>query len=248
VLDPVVPLGDVEADVGFATLGAGYTFDALGRQARLMALLPYAWGELSAAASGAPAVENLDGLVDPRIKFSIGLWGAPALSTDEFANRRRATSISASLTVMPPFGRYEGDRLASLGANRWAFKPEIGVWHPIGRWTLEASLGAWFYTENDDYLGGVRSQDPITAVASHVSYTFGDRSWLALNATLFFGGRTDVDGVRNDDEQDNMRFGLTYSRPITQRQSIKFTYSTGARTRRGSDFDTFTLTWQLVRF
>jgi len=31
-------------------------------------------------------------------------------------------------------------------------------------------------------------------------------------------------------------------------QSIKFVYSTGATTRRGSDFNTFNVTWQLVTF
>ena len=33
-----------------------------------------------------------------------------------------------------------------------------------------------------------------------------------------------------------------------QRQSIKFVYSTGATTRRGSDFNTLNVTWQLVTF
>ena len=30
--------------------------------------------------------------------------------------------------------------------------------------------------------------------------------------------------------------------------SLKFAWSTGATTRRGSDFDSFSVTWQLVVF
>jgi hypothetical protein len=35
---------------------------------------------------------------------------------------------------------------------------------------------------------------------------------------------------------------------VADQQSLKFVYSTGATTRRGSDFNTFSVTWQLVRF
>jgi hypothetical protein len=35
---------------------------------------------------------------------------------------------------------------------------------------------------------------------------------------------------------------------IVGQQSIKFAYSTGTTTRRGSDFNTFNATWQLVMF
>ena len=37
------------------------------------------------------------------------------------------------------------------------------------------------------------------------------------------------------------------SLPLTTRQSLKLGYHTGATTLRGSDYDTFTLTWQAVR-
>jgi len=44
------------------------------------------------------------------------------------------------------------------------------------------------------------------------------------------------------------RFGVTLSIPIVGQQSVKLVYSTGTTTRRGSDFDTFNATWQLVMF
>src|SRR5262245_13739328 len=53
VLDPSVPIGDVEADIDFAIFAGGYTFDLFGRQARITAIVPYAWGELSGDVGGA---------------------------------------------------------------------------------------------------------------------------------------------------------------------------------------------------
>jgi hypothetical protein len=52
----------------------------------------------------------------------------------------------------------------------------------------------------------------------------------------------------NPDQQRNMQLGVTVSIPLTAWQSLKVVWSTGATTRRGSDFDSFTVTWQLVRF
>jgi hypothetical protein len=70
--------------------------------------------------------------------------------------------------------------------------------------------------------------------------------WLAFNGTWFVGGQTFVDDVASPDLQRNARLGATVSVPIAAQQSLKFVYSTGATTRRGSAFNTFNVTWQLV--
>jgi hypothetical protein len=57
-----------------------------------------------------------------------------------------------------------------------------------------------------------------------------------------------VDQVPNPDLQRNIRLGLTYSVPIVGHQSLKFAWSAGATTRRGTDFESFSATWQLVVF
>ena len=88
----------------------------------------------------------------------------------------------------------------------------------------------------------------MIALQGHTSYALPGRAWLAVNGTWFAGGETRVDGVLNPDLQRNTRLGATLSIPITGQQSVKFVYRTGARTRRGSDFNTFSATWQLVMF
>lgn len=250
VLDSAIDIDNVKADISFTAAGIGYTFDLAGRQARVLAVLPVAWGEMTGEVGGGVRSRELEGLVDPRFKLSVGLVGASALRPEQFAKAPRGTFVGASLTVMPPLGQYDSERLVNLGFNRWAFKPEVGFSRPAGRFTLEGSAGVWLFTTNHEYYPGrsERRQDPVVAVQGHVSYSLPRHAWLALNGTWFTGGDTEVNGVANSDRQSNVRLGTTLSLPITRRQSIKFVYSTGASTRRGSDFDTFILTWQRVWF
>ena len=163
----------------------------------MLALQPYAWGSFSSEIGGQEQSRALNGLLDPRIKFSVGLVGAPALTPEEFARTPRRTVIGASLTVIVPTGEYNSTRLINLGFNRWAFKPEIGVWHPMGRWTLEGSAGIWFYTTNDSYFPGTakRTQDPFVGLQAHVSYTFNSGAWIGLDGTWFSGGQTHVNEI-----------------------------------------------------
>jgi hypothetical protein len=81
-----------------------------------------------------------------------------------------------------------------------------------------------------------------------VSYAFRNRIWRGVAGTWFGGGDTRVDGVLNPDEQRNTRVGGTISIPISRFQSAKIVYSTGASTRRGTDFDSFSVTWQLAKY
>jgi hypothetical protein len=141
--------------------------------------------------------------------------------------------------------------LINIGNNRWAFKPEIGVSVPVGRWFLDAYAGVWLFTPNNDfYPDGTssREQDPLYTVQGHVSYTFKSRAWLAFDATWYTGGAATVDDGEPSTRQNTTRVGGTFSVPVTQRQSVKIAASTGASTRTGSDFDTILVGWQFGWF
>jgi hypothetical protein len=250
LFDPSLDIDNVQADLWIATAGVGHTFGLAGRQARVLAVLPAAWGTIAGTVGEQAQRQPLDGLADPRFKLTVGLAGMPAQTLAEFTRASRGTAIGASLTVAAPWGQYEGTQLVNLGYNRWAFKPEIGVSHPVGRWTLEGYAGVWAFTSNDAYFPANRSkrQDPVLALQGHVSYALPRRYWLAIDGTWFAGGETRVDGVPNPDLQRNTRLGVTLSVPVVGQHSVKVVYSTGTATRRGSDFDTFNATWQLVMF
>jgi Putative MetA-pathway of phenol degradation len=248
--DPSAPISDVEATVDVLGLALGHTF-AIGRkQAFLLGAVPVTWGEASGQVGEDRQSVSRRGLADPRVRFSVILAGSPAMTAAEFSRAPRRTILGASITAAPPTGQYDPTKLVNLGSNRWAFKPEIGMSHPAGRWTFDAYASAWFFTDNAEYYPGSsrRHQDPILALQGHVSYMLGRRAWLAVNGTWYSGGRTHIDGVDKADLQRNTRLGATWSQPIGARQSVKVAVSTGATTRIGADFRTITAAWQLVLF
>jgi hypothetical protein len=160
------------------------------------------------------------------------------MSPQEFQTFRARTLIGVSLLVRAPTGQYMPERLLNIGANRWAFKPEIGVVHVIGRWAIDAYLGGWFYTDNDDFFGGMyREQDPILSTQFHLRYLFKRGLWGALDGNYWRGGQSTVDGVVNDDLQSNSRIGVTVSMSVGRNHSLRVAASRGAITRIGGDFD-----------
>ena len=246
--DPSLPVDDVEAEVDTSALGFGHTFGLLGKSANFAIVQPWMSGHFSGTLNGENAEASRSGLADTKLKLSMNLIGAPALHLAEFARRKPKTTLGASLTVSAPTGEYHGAKLVNVGTNRWGFKPEIGVSHPAGNWTFEATAGAWFFEDNDDFFGGRRrEQEPLSSVQAHVGYTFRPRLWLAFNAIYYDGGRTTIDGVRRDDRQSNSRYGLTVSLPIGRSQSIKLNWNDGASTRFGNDFTTWGVAWQYTR-
>jgi hypothetical protein len=247
--DPSLSLDNVHADLWITTIGGGGTFSLAGRYARIFAVFPVAWGTIAGEVGGQPQSQRLRGLVDPRIKLTIGFKGARALTREEFARSPRRTATGFSVTVMPPIGQYDANRLVNLGYNRWAVKPEVGGSYSFGRWTVDGYTGIWLFTTNREYYPGhlEKRQDALLSLQGHVSYAISPRVWVACDGTWFAGGETRVGRELNPDLQRNTRLGLTLSVPMARQQSLKLVYSTGATTRRGTDFDTINVTWQLVK-
>ena len=248
-LDPSSPITNVYARVNTAALYYGRTFGLFGRLASATLTAPYAWGNVHGDVFDVSRSRDLSGLADPQVRFAVNLIGGPALSPLEFSRHKPETTLGASLTVSAPFGQYDPSRLINLGTNRWAFKPELGISQPVGKWAFEFYAGVWFFTDNDDYFGGqVKRQDPLASYQVHVVYTVRPRLWAAVDFTYYSGGASTVNGQSNNDRQDNTRGGLTLSFPMTQNQSMKLTWARGVSTRIGTSFDTIGAAWQLLWF
>ena len=250
VVDPSLPVDDVQATIESVGLGLGRTIDLFGRTGLILAVVPYAWGDVTGSVGEETRRITRSGLTDPRIKLSVNLLGGRALTPREFARATRSTIVGVSLAVAPPLGQYTGTKLINLGSNRWAVKPEIGVSHALGRWTIEGYSGLVVFSTNHEFYTGtsVRTQAPVVALQAHVSYTLRRQLWAAFDATWYSGGATTVNGTQKGDLQRNSRVGGTLSFPIGGQQSIKFYGSTGATTRIGADFRTFGAAWQLTWF
>lgn len=249
VFDPSVPLTNVAASVNGAGLFYGRTFGLFGRSASAAVQLPYVWGTVEGDVFEARRSVHRSGLADLRLRLTANLLGGPALSAREFASRRPRTTLGASIVVLAPTGQYDPSKLVNVGTNRWAFKPEVGLSHPAGRWFVELYAGAWLFRDNDDFFGGSRrAQDALYGLQGHFSYTFRPRLWLAGDATFYAGGRTTVDGVEKADLQRNSRLGLTLAVPVKRRSSVKASWSRGLTTRIGGDFQTLAVGYQILWF
>ena len=235
--DPALPLQNAHLQVHSALLAYARSLDVWGTSGKVDVVLPYAWLSGSAEVEGQPRERNVSGLADPRLRFSVNLYGAPALSLPEFASYRQDLIIGASLQVSAPLGQYDPDKLVNIGTNRWSFKPELGISKALGPLTLELTTGVTLYTDNHDFFGGkTRAQAPIYSVQGHVSYDVGSGIWVAVDGTYYTGGRTTVDGVEGNDLQKNSRLGATIALPVNRHISVKLSGSTGVSTRTGSDF------------
>lgn len=250
LFDPSVPVEDVHSTSGALGVGMGRSFDLFGRQALLVGALPVARSTASGRVFDSPHSVTRTGLADARIKLSMILFGSEALPPAVFAKQRRRPTFGVSVTVAAPTGQYVPEHLINLGANRWGFKPEIGVSFPRKKWTYEAYAGVWLFTHNDEFYprDSSRTQAPIGSAQGHIGYSFRPDLWVAFDATWYAGGRTDVNGVKKADFQKNSRAGLTFALPVAKRQSLKFAYNTGATTTIGGDFDAVSVTYQIVWF
>jgi hypothetical protein len=237
-IDPSLPLQNADLQVHSALLAYARALNVWGKSGKVDVVLSYASLSGTAELAGQPREREVSGLVDPRLRFSVNLYGAPALSLQEFASYKQDLIIGTSLQVSAPLGQYDADKVVNLGTNRWSFKPELGISKAVGPLTLELATGVTLYTDNHDFFGGkTRAQAPIYSVQGHVSYTVGAGIWVALDGTYYTGGRTTVDGVEGDDLQKNTRLGVTVALPVNHRTSVKLYGSTGVSTRTGSDFD-----------
>ncbi|HEY6123381.1 MAG TPA: transporter, partial [Steroidobacteraceae bacterium] len=247
--DPSVPIENIEATIDAGVAGYGRTFALWGQSASVAVAVPYVWGDVSGDVGEERRAVTRDGLGDVRLRLATNLLGGPALTPKEFMQRTPRSTLGASLVVIAPTGQYYSDKLINIGTNRWAFKPELGFSMPHNRWMFDVYAGLWLFTDNDEFFGGVRrSQDPITTIQGHVSYTIRPRLWIALDSTYYFGGQSTVDGVLKADRKENSRLGVTFSLPIGARQSIKASWSEGASTRTGNDFSTWGVAWQYAWF
>ena len=246
--DPALPLQDVNATIGVVAAGIGHTFDLFGHTALAVAILPFARAHATGRIEEDVREATRTGNADARLKLSVNLLGGKALRAREFAAAKRSVIVGVSLTTVMPTGQHMPDKLVNLGSNRWSLKPEVGISVPIRRWTIDGYVGVWFFGANSEFYPGTArlEQDPVTALQAHASYTIRPRAWAAFDATWYSGGTTAVNGVRKADLQRNSRLGATVSLPLATRQSLKFSYSTGATTRAGGDFDTFGVAWQVI--
>lgn len=244
LLDPAVPIEDLDAKLHVIVGGYVRSIDFFGGSGKVDVIVPFAAGDWKGVVSGRDSSTVRDGFGDLRVRLSVNFVGAPALRAADYRNYRQHTIVGASLQVIAPLGQYDPSKLINLGSNRWTFRPQIGVSRAAGDWILEAYASAWLFTENPDFYGGNElKQAPMAAFKIHAIYTMPKRrSWIALDVGYAIGGRTEINGVKMDTRISTFRFGATVAVPLESRHTVKLTGVTGVRHERGPDFDAIALT------
>jgi hypothetical protein len=248
-----LPITDATATANAGNLSYTHLFNAFGRTANLTVALPYAQANFNGKLLGNQTNVYRSGLLDSVFRFSVNLMGGPAMGPREFGKWRQKTLVGASIRVVAPTGQYDSTKLINFGANRWGFKPEVGLSRRWGHWVLDAYGGAWFYTTNpkffsqNQYNPGItaQTQEPIGSFEGHLSYDVKPRLWVSLDGNFWFGGKTSLNGRQNPaTELNNSRLGGTVSVPLTKHQALKFSYNNGAYIKYGGNFQNISAGWQ----
>jgi len=244
LLDPSLPIENLDGDLFYGVLRYLRSFGLLGRSAKFSALVPFTSGEWDGELEGLPATRSANGFGDLRLNLDWGFYGAPAMNRTEMRSYRQKTIVGGSIRVIVPTGDYDSSELINLGSNRWSARGEIGVSRPFGAWKLEALAGVWLYGKNDNFVGLEQEQENMYIVKGHAIYSFRPGFWIGLGAGYGNGGRTKINGVPRDNRQENWRFGATISYPINIRHGIGVTLGSGINRGAGGDFDTIAVVYQ----
>ncbi|PWT70638.1 MAG: transporter [Bacteroidetes bacterium] len=249
VSDPTLPIADFSITAQTAVLGYVRTFGLAGKLSRIAVAVPYTFLSGNLTVNGHDTSGVRAGFDDAQLRFGMNLIGSPLQDKQQFVHFEQKTIVGASIVISMPTGQYDNSKYINLGNNRWGIKPEIGVSKRFERFYLEAYTGVWFYTKNNNYLGGkIRSQHPVFSIQAHACYYFKNQMWVSLNTTLFKGGVTYVNNSKTSISFDNWRIGGTWSLPIARGQSIKLQVSAGAFATRGYNYNSFSMAYQVVFF
>ena len=244
LLDPSIPIEDLDAKLNLLVGGYVRAINFFGLSGKVDVLVPYGVGDWTGNYEGVDTATSRTGFGDPSVRLSVNFIGAPALSPAEYSNYKQKTIAGVAIRIKAPFGQYNSSKLVNLGSNRWAFIIKAGVSQYINKWILEAYIGAWFFTKNDNFYGGNElTQNPFFTGTLHVVRVLPHNMWIAADGGYGVGARTRINNELRDTRLSTFRFGLTYAISIMKQHTFKLTVFSGRRLEKGPDFDSVVLVY-----
>lgn len=245
LFDASLPVEGADATVHSLSVTYLRTMGIFGRSAKIDGQVVASSAHFEGIVAGELRTRSPKGIGDPRVRLSVNLLGSPALDLPEFAKYRQRTILGASVQVAMPLGQYDADRYINLGANRWATRTEVALSHARGRWVVELGGGAWFFTDNTQYVNDATlSQRALKFVKGSAIYSFKRNLWASASYGHANGGETVLNSVTQQNLQRNNRVGATVALPLTTAGGLRFVFTSGLTTRQGADFDTFAVGYQ----
>lgn len=229
----------------------GRSFKLFNKPAKVDVAIPYAFGKLNALVSQVDTTAYRNGLVDPTLRVSIILIGDKALNLQEFSKREiKKFKMGASFKIKAPLGKYDETKLINLGANRWAFQLKAAASYQASKKIIvELHIDSWFFTENASFNNGnTLSQKPLLTTQLHMAYIFNPKFWISGSIGQIALGETSINGVEQDNNQKNSRYGFTASYKIKKLGSLKFSVTNGLYIASGNNFTSALLGYSFLWF
>ena len=248
---PVLKITDGISRINGLGLTAIHSFELAGKSARFSLMLPYVSGRWEGDVDDEFQVIRRRGAGDPRLRFSMNLYGAPPLKGPAYAQYRAEqtsnTVVGASIAMTVPLGKYCDDCLINIGNNRWSVRPQLGVVHTRGPWSFELTGSVFVFTDNDNFVDkALLEQKPVYTLQTHVIYDFKPGIWASLSTGYANGGQIHIDQLKTAFEVDNWVWAASFGVPVAKTQSLKLTWLSG-RTQNlaGRDSDNLLLSWSI---
>jgi hypothetical protein len=251
LLDNSLPIKDLKSTTNSIIAGYATSFSLFGKLAKFDAIVPFAFSHFTGIVSGTDSSTTRTGFGDPMLRISLIIAGTGPLPVNEFMKQTPDKfNLGIQFRVRPPLGQYNSEKLLNLGTNRWSFKFGVGASYAItSRLIAEGHIISWVFTENTDFFNANRlKQYPTLAGQIHVAYIFKQGIWLAVSFGASTFGETALNGIYQDNPQNNSRYGAVFAYKINKNNSLKIAYTSGFSTRYGADFSTVLLAYQFVWF
>ncbi|MGK2925778.1 MAG: transporter [Lysobacterales bacterium] len=250
--DPVVRLEDATFEL--YTLGSSYvrTFEWLGKSSRIDFRLPYGYGRWEGLLNGEDVSVRRHGPLDPHLRLSVNLYGAPPLKGQAYLQYRAehpvTTTVGAAISVTLPLGEYYAERLINLGGNRYVVHPQLGVLHQRGPWQFELTTTLSLFEDNNEFFADTRlEQDPLGFVQLHAIRSLARGRWGSVSTGFSYGGEAFIDGVPKDNDQRTRYYALSFGMPLSPQQSVKISYvNAETNVLLGTNSDSLLLSWSLA--
>jgi roadblock/LC7 domain-containing protein len=239
--DPVLRLENVEMDLDTWAVKYIRSFGLFEKTARIEFTQGFQEGQWTGRVDGVPSSIKRSGLSDAFLRFAINLYGTPPLKGKEYAAYRAGVEVETiagiALAVQLPTGDYMDDKLINLGTNRFTFRPQVGVVHTRGKWSMEVTGAVWIFTENDEFFNrNTLEQDPLYTVQAHIIHTFRPGIWAGASVGYGYGGESTVNGLEKNDRKGNLAWAFSFSYPIMRQLAVKVAYI-GTRTQEATGLD-----------
>ncbi|WP_185467150.1 MULTISPECIES: transporter [unclassified Synechococcus] len=217
--------------------------DLAGQSAQVSIGVPFVWANAELDTGSQKFRQDASGPGDLYMHLTVGLVNAPSLELPDYAKFMVESNPPVVMyglaAMMPPTGKYDGDKVINIGTNRWTFRAGLPTtirlsrdWTPGKTTTLEILPSVDIYTPNNspplssiliptDLEGGTirlgdtelvpnqTTQAPMFTLEAHLTHDITDKVWVSLDSLSRIGGETSNDGESQGNQQASTSLGGT---------------------------------------